>query len=644
MRRVLIGGTLPGRWGVFLRRAGERVRVEDAAKAAADRRDGALRKSPEERRRRGVVHTPVPLARAAVRLVDATLRVHLDRPGGIGDPHVAVLDPACGPGGFLASVHACAASSGRPHGVCGIDLDPAAVADAESILRPAFARADWPLTLRAGDALANLQPFEAALPDDVIPVVLGNPPWAGRSANRGAATAALLEDFRRDEAGRRLPERKLGVLSDDYVRFFRWSAEIARSARAGGVVALVTNASFLDGPVHRGMRGALVRWFHGVEVVDLGGGSLVARDGIVDENVFRVRPSVALTLLWRRGAADRPAAVRGRYRRLRGARVEKLRRLERLDQLPTETLNLGAPGHAFRPMGDVPARYWTWPALDEVMPFHREGVQTNRDAAVTDPDRASLLRRLNAFASGDDDPCLSAALTHSPHYDPEKARNAVRNALEAAGVGAVAPLAYRPGEQRWFAPIRRFCHRPRPELLRAVARSSVVLVTVRKDRGERPWTHAAATEIVPDNCFLSNRSSCRARAFPNRGPDGADNLSSEAKDRLGRVLGHRPEARKWIDYALAFLVSAAYRRVFDPALRRGYPRVPWPTSRARFLAIGKAGAAVRSAFLGPTLLRCSPGRGAGGVPVGHFTVRSRVLAAAIEAAEAAVGQEIAATR
>src|SRR5690606_15742527 len=105
---------------------------------------------------------------------------------------------------------------------------------------------------RCADTLRGLDPF-AELAGVTTRVVLGNPPWASRSANRGAREVeALLEDFRRDGTGARLVERKLGVLSDDYVRFFRWSAEVVRRAPGGGIVALVTNGSFLDGPVHRG--------------------------------------------------------------------------------------------------------------------------------------------------------------------------------------------------------------------------------------------------------------------------------------------------------------------------------------------------------------------------------------------------------
>ncbi|MBK6808579.1 MAG: hypothetical protein IPG81_06695 [Sandaracinaceae bacterium] len=61
------------------------------------------------------------------------------------------------------------------------------------------------------------------------------------------------------------------MLSDAYVRFLRWACEAVSVRGRGGVVSLVANASFIDGPVHRGLRAALCRWFEGVSVWDLGG-------------------------------------------------------------------------------------------------------------------------------------------------------------------------------------------------------------------------------------------------------------------------------------------------------------------------------------------------------------------------------------
>jgi len=174
--------------------------------------------------------------------VDGLLRRFLGRPAGLAAPGLLVVDPAVGVGAFPAAVAAVA--PGRAGRLLGFDLDPAAVATARAVLtRVPAAQGPGRLDLRPDNALA-VPPGGVRAPEEGAVVVLGNPPWAGRSASRGGPTDRLLDDFRRDAAGAPLRERKLGVLSDDYVRFLRWGAEVVRQAPAGGVLCLVTNGSF----------------------------------------------------------------------------------------------------------------------------------------------------------------------------------------------------------------------------------------------------------------------------------------------------------------------------------------------------------------------------------------------------------------
>lgn len=615
--------------------------VEAAAARAAAERDRALRAVGGAWRRRGVVHTPPGIARYVARAVDAALRRGLGCGGGLADGRVALADPACGPGAFLAAALAVAGDRpGSPRATVGLDLDPEALALAGGVLGGAAAAAGWPLTLRRADTLSSLDPFDGALGRDGVAVVMGNPPWAGRTANAEAeVVGALLEDFRRDGAGQRLGERKLGVLSDDYVRFWRWAAEIARRAPGGGVVGLVTNASFLDGPVHRGMRGALVRWFDGVEVVDLGGSALVARDGRRDENLFGVRPAAAVTVAWRRAGEGAPRG-RVRFGEVTGRRADKLDALERLEPSSLGSIPARPPGFLFRPTGRASAAYEGWVSLADAMPFHREGVQTNRDAVVVDADRDALLERLVALARGSRRADLEPALRPSRHYDPAVARAALAEALErdpdGTGGELMRRIDYRPFDRRWLCPVRRLCHRPRPALLAAVRDGEPVLLTVRKDRGQRPWSHVGVAYHLPDNCWLSTRSSCRTRAFPLRSPDGTPNLSAIVADGWSERLGVPVDAEGFLLFALGVLAAPSYRRAFDAALRIDYPRVPAPEDRHTFDAIRAAGRQVAAAFAGP----------AGGDPVevGHHRTRSSALHAAVAAADHAVGPLLRASR
>jgi hypothetical protein len=588
---------------------------------------------------RGVVHTPSEVARWVARAADRALQ-GIGRPGGLADPAVVVVDPACGPGAFLAAAVALGAGRpSRPRAVHGLDVDADAVRTAEGVLGPTFTDAGWPLELRGCDTLAGVHDFGAG----ATIAVIGNPPWAGRSENRGAPEMErLLEDFRRDGEGVRLPERKLGVLSDDYVRFWRWACEVVARADGGGVVAFVTNASFVDGPVHRGMRDALCRWFDRIDVLDLGGNALTASDdgGIRDENVFGVRPGVVATVA-SRAAATRTRRAEVRHGRVRGRRTDKLRVLEAggPDLVP-----IVARGPAFvlrPPRGEIPDHYLAWPSLDEAMPFHREGVQTNRDAIATDVDRDRLLARLRDFVRGRRTAELARAWRPTRHYDPEVARAALAEALERRGeTDVIRRMAYRPFEDRWLVAVAPLCHRPRPALLAAIGHGGPVLLGVRKDRGERRWAHFGVTDLPPDSSWLSSRSSCRTRAYPAYTPSGAPNLDPRIHHDLTARLGTAPTPADFILYALAFVASPDYQRRFDAALRLSYPRIPPPDDLDGFRRLVEHGRCIARGFATGGRRSTVRGAGPGTVVVGHARFEAPALEAAIEAARADVSRRL----
>ena len=126
------------------------------------------------------------------------------------------------------------------------------------------------LPIELADALAGPLAELPAGETGVLPVVLGNPPYAGRSANRGAWITGLLHGYRlpdgREEPGyyrvdgRPLGERNPKWLQDDAVKFLRLAQWRVDQAGAG-LVALVLNHNGLDAPTFRGLRASLLGTF-----------------------------------------------------------------------------------------------------------------------------------------------------------------------------------------------------------------------------------------------------------------------------------------------------------------------------------------------------------------------------------------------
>ena len=144
-----------------------------------------------------------------------------------------------------------------------------------------------------------------------IMVVLGNPPYSGHSANKGEWITNLINAYKEG-----FPELKKPAqakwLSDDYVKFIRFAQwRIDRSG--SGILAFITNHSYLDNPTFKGMRHSLMETFDDIYLLNLHGNTNkkeTAPDGSADQNVFDIRQGVAIALFVKRPDGDNsPARV-----------------------------------------------------------------------------------------------------------------------------------------------------------------------------------------------------------------------------------------------------------------------------------------------------------------------------------------------
>jgi predicted helicase len=108
-----------------------------------------------------------------------------------------------------------------------------------------------------------------------IMVVMGNPPYSVSSSNSGEWIQNLIKDYKKD-----LGERKIN-LDDDYIKFIRYGQHFVEK-NGEGILAYISNNSFIDGVTHRRMRQSLMETFDKVYILDLHGNAKkkeVALDG-----------------------------------------------------------------------------------------------------------------------------------------------------------------------------------------------------------------------------------------------------------------------------------------------------------------------------------------------------------------------------
>ncbi|MDP3092773.1 MAG: N-6 DNA methylase [Nitrospira sp.] len=139
-----------------------------------------------------------------------------------------------------------------------------------------------------------------------ISVILGNPPYNAWQENFNLKNPN--RPYQHVDARIRETYQELGTaqnqiaLYDMYVRFFRWASD--RLAE-NGVLAFISNRSFLDSLTFDGFRKALTTEFNEVWVVDLGGD---VRENPklsgTTHNVFGIQTGVAISFLVRRHRAQ----------------------------------------------------------------------------------------------------------------------------------------------------------------------------------------------------------------------------------------------------------------------------------------------------------------------------------------------------
>lgn len=277
----------------------------------------------------GVWYTPPEVVRYQVRRAHALLKEQLNRPLGLADENVVLLDPCCGTGAYILEAARCIAEELRAtgeEGLVGLSLlraltsrifgfevltAPFAIAQLQLYVMLSDLRAPPPNDQRLGIFLTNAltgwrdrrqlqlnfpelqQEFEAAQSikqDADIVVIIGNPPYDRQAAVRMEEEAGLIDHYkgvtyverqRRDGSKELVPERatllfrhwgvRKQLLNDLYVRFFRLAEREIGEERDFGLVSFITNSSWLTGRSHPIMRESLLRNFHEIWIDNLNG-------------------------------------------------------------------------------------------------------------------------------------------------------------------------------------------------------------------------------------------------------------------------------------------------------------------------------------------------------------------------------------
>lgn len=292
---------------------------------------------PRMAQRLGIVYTPVEIVDFILRSVQHVLGDEFDM--ALGDEKVHVLDPFTGTGTFITRLIQSGMLSRdeivRKYGGDGQASELhaneivllayyIAAVNIETAFQGATGSDYWPFegiclsdtfAMHDGDDLiAAIFPHNSSRRERQknldIRVIVGNPPWSAKqsSASDGNPNTSYpnLEARISDTYAARSTSTNKNTLYDAYKMAIRWASD-----RIGehGIIAYVTNGSWVDGSSDSGIRACLAEEFSSVHIVNLRGNARTSgeRRRAEGENVFGQgsRAPVAITVLVRNPRAER---------------------------------------------------------------------------------------------------------------------------------------------------------------------------------------------------------------------------------------------------------------------------------------------------------------------------------------------------
>ena len=427
--------------------------------------------------------------------------------------------------------------------------------------------------------------------DTPMMIILGNPPYSGESQNQNDWIKGLMKDYKKEPNTKlSLKERNPKWVNNDYVKFIRLGQSFVERNKEG-ILAYITDNSFLDGVTFRGMRWNLLKNFDKIYILDLHGNSKKEEscpDGSRDENIFEITQGVSINIFIKNGSKPKNSLAEIYHCDLFGMRQQKFSWLTEhaLKDIVFNKLSPKAPYYFFVPVNDRnEAEYNRGLALSDLFPVHTSGITTSNDSVLINSTCENLIQNVSAYYKED------------------------------ANADYIRKINYRPLDTRYIYYDISKLERSRP-LMRHFLLGDNIGIQVCRQSAINSWEHIWITKNLADNCGVSNRTKERGYVFPlwlydtNISIDGSrrPNLKQEIVDKIANNIGLTFESEKsgdadkfapidMLDYIYAVLHSPAYRERYKEFLKTNFPRVPYPTSADEFRRLSALGSELRQIHL-----------------------------------------------
>ena len=405
--------------------------------------------------------------------------------------------------------------------------------------------------------------------------IIGNPPYAVSSTNKNPWIDNLISDYKKN-----LNEKSYNSLSDDYVKFIKYGQHFV-DKNGSGILAYISNNSFIDGIVFRQMRNNLLESFDKIYILDLHGNSKkkeISPDGSTDQNVFNIMQGVSINIFVKTGKKKKNKLGELSHFDLFGKREAKYKYLKEnsIQSIGWNKLKNESPNFFFVKKDFEGAKHYeTGFKTDNLFPIYTSGIKTHKDKELISSTKYGVNNKTYFYRPFD---------TQNIDYDLNKVvrhRFSVMKNLLHNNIAILFPRQAITGNFGFF---------------------------VSKGLTDINYTGTAgqfgAGLTFPLYLYPETNDQQTLEQKAERKPNLNKEIVNEIAEKLGLTFTNEKEASKntfapidILDYIYAVLHSTKYREKYKEFLKIDFPKVPYPKDKNTFWELVKLGGEIRKIHL-----------------------------------------------
>lgn len=433
--------------------------------------------------------------------------------------------------------------------------------------------------------------------DKPILVITGNPPYSYVSKNNGEWIKGLVKDYYYFD-GKPLGEKNPKALQDDYVKFIRF-AQWKIDQEEEGIVAIITNHSFLNNITLRGMRESLLKSFNSIYILNLHG-NISESNEQKDVNVFDIKQGVAISIFIKSQKVTGLA-----YKDIVGDRGYKNKYLYTTskDDIDWQAIDSIKPLCLFNKTISSIHGYDSFTSINAIFEVFNSGIKTHRDNLVIDFTEDLLVTKLQDFVAAEFRENIFK-IKHGVTDDEMTKFVSFREKGSIAKINSnnIHKISYRIFDTRFVYYDPYYIDRPRQDVMRHMLSENIGIVTVRQV-ADGEFNHVFVTSHIIDNRLMLS-SKGHASLYPLYRYHETEFLSISSVDKISNINPkiihdltsiYEMQEKNLITeqilfgYINAILHSPTYREKYKDFLKTDFPRIPFCEDYSTFEQLSQLG-------------------------------------------------------